>query len=267
MQTENSWTLGDHHPLVDSSRTTGNGYYLVARSYPGGQAECVAIKCNADDSLKRGGGAKRKNKEKTECDPEVLSRSQRRARTQIRRKCLSLQADRMLTLTFRENLTDIDAALKVFKYFSKLMRWRYGDRYKYVGVPEYQKRGAVHFHLALSGYFDVVVVRELWRRAIGGEGNVDMTSPRRNNKNSWNPKRVANYLAKYVGKNDSVDFNRKRYFSGGKIEIPAPAFGWVALGLPIISVLVKVITGLSRHTPGKAWESNHHDGLYYLATI
>lgn len=57
------------------------------------------------------------------------------------------------TFTFAENLTDIDQANKHFdiwkKQFIRTARKFYGKEFefKYLGVPEFQKRGAVHYHL------------------------------------------------------------------------------------------------------------------------
>lgn len=55
-----------------------------------------------------------------------------------------------VTLTFKENISDIDEANKIFH------RWRtsisramknLGSEFKYLCVPEFQKRGAVHYHM------------------------------------------------------------------------------------------------------------------------
>lgn len=55
------------------------------------------------------------------------------------------------TFTFAENLTDIDEANKKFKNwrdsFTRYLKRKYGIEFKYLGVPEFQKRGAVHYHL------------------------------------------------------------------------------------------------------------------------
>lgn len=51
-----------------------------------------------------------------------------------------------ITLTFAENVSDLDAANKEFnKYISKIKRV-FPD-FKYLAVPEFQKRGSVHYHL------------------------------------------------------------------------------------------------------------------------
>lgn len=261
-------TLADMHPLVDSARTTGPGYYLTARSYGTGDTEIVGIRLNTDQSLNKGGGAKRRATSKRESDPEVQAKSMQRARSTIRRRILSMQADRLLTLTFRANVTDLGEAYRCFKRFSRLMRWRFGgSRWCYVAAPEFQERGAVHFHLAVRGFFPVKTVREFWRRAAGEYGgNIDITSPRNIKKQSWNPRRIAQYLSKYVGKLDSVEFNRKRYSSGGEIVIPPAVIGWLALGVSVGQVMRQIIDQLSHKPVSVVWESEDRKGLVYMST-
>lgn len=260
-------SLSEYHPLITPGRDTGNGHYISARKFPTGDVELTSIQLSHEDSLRRGGGAKRKNNEKTEMEEVVLHKSITRARTMVRRKLLSMGADRLLTLTFRENVTDDQLAWDRFKYFNKLMRWRYGDRWTYVAVPEYQKRGAVHFHLAISGFYHANTVRRLWSRAVGKlGGNIDITSPRKAQKNSWNPKRIANYLSKYITKSESTDFNRRRYSSGGKIEVPQPLTGWLALGASTTSVLWSAVEKMTRKPVREYWESEGYFDIIFIST-
>ena len=55
-----------------------------------------------------------------------------------------------VTLTFADNVTDINEANKKFhtcmNNFAKKMK-KHGLEFKYLGTPEFQKRGAVHYHL------------------------------------------------------------------------------------------------------------------------
>jgi len=82
--------------------------------------------------------------------------------------------DCFLSLTFRENLTDLGEANRRFRLFAKRLR-RYlaaqGCRLAYVAVPEQQKRGAWHYHLALFSfpYTPVATLADLW-----GEGYVQI---------------------------------------------------------------------------------------------
>lgn len=255
------------HPLITEGRDTGNGYYISCRHYPCDEVEVCAIKLESEDSLRRGGGAKRKTDDKEKMEAPVLAKSCARARTTVRRKALAMQADRMLTLTFRENLEDIDVAWERFKYFSKLMRFRYREKWQYIAVPEYQKRGAVHFHLAISGYYHIQTIRRLWLRAVGRYGgNVDITSPRKFGKRSWNPKRISNYISKYISKDEVVGFNKRRYSTGGKIQLPEPQRGWLALGVPVIQVMRQVVEGLTRKRVETIWECEGYFGITYLST-
>lgn len=255
------------HPLITQGRDVGNAYYISCRHYPCDEVEVCAIKLTAEDSLRRGGGAKRKTDSKDSMEAPTLAKSCSRARATVRRKALSMMADRMLTLTFRENVEDIEIAWERFKYFSKLMRFRYRDKWQYIAVPEYQKRGAVHFHLAITGYYHIQTIRRLWARAVGQfGGNVDITSPKKFGKKSWNPKRISQYISKYIAKNDSVDFNKRRFSSGGDIQLPEPQKGWLALGVPVLRVMREVVDKLSRKQVTTIWEFDGYFGISYIST-
>lgn len=54
-----------------------------------------------------------------------------------------------VTLTFAENIADISQANKKFQtYIDQCQRYcrKHGKEFLYLGVPEFQKRGAVHYH-------------------------------------------------------------------------------------------------------------------------
>lgn len=51
-----------------------------------------------------------------------------------------------ITLTFEENISDIKQANKKFKYFVDKIR-RIKKDFSYIAIPEFQKRGAVHYHI------------------------------------------------------------------------------------------------------------------------
>ncbi|MCU7812603.1 MAG: hypothetical protein KZQ77_15450 [Candidatus Thiodiazotropha sp. (ex Notomyrtea botanica)] len=199
-----------------------------------------------EQSLKMGGGGKRRNTTRTEMDEETLRKSQRRAKKIIRQKILTFQADRLLTLTYRENMSDLSTAWKHFNAFNRLMKWRYKENWQYVCVPEYQKRGAVHFHLAVKGYFHANTVRKFWKQAIKGEGNIDISSPtRRNGSVTRSPKKIAGYISKYLTKQDSTEFNKRRY-SSSALQLPPIITGWLALGVPVIQVLMSIVSAQTR---------------------
>jgi hypothetical protein len=259
--------FSDYSDFITEHRETGNAFYLVGRKYPDTDVEVTGIKLESEDSLKRGGGAKRKNKEKSEMDESTAKKSSDRARVKVRRLLLSFSADRMMTLTFKENITDIDEAWKVLKQFHKKMSLRYGENYKFVVVPEYQKRGAVHFHLAIRGFYHVKTVRAIWRNCSGHRGgNIDITKPRKAGKNSWNPKRIAAYLSKYITKGDTVSFNRKRYAASRNITVPEPIRGWLPLGIPPLYAIELLIERMTRKDVDTRFEFNGYYPIIYLST-
>lgn len=229
--------------LATPNRPCGNAYYCSIREFPTGDLDVTAIKLGPDDQLKKGRGGVRKNTDKSQMDDATLIASRRRAARNVRTKAMCMQANNMLTLTFRENMTDLDEGWRVFRRFSRLMRWRFGDSWVYVVAAEFQERGAVHFHLAICGYFYQGTVRRLWLRAAGSYGgNIDFKSSRTiAGKRSWNPRRIGQYLAKYLTKTDISGFNRKRYATGGKIPEPEKTSFWLGVGLPMHSVLVDII--------------------------
>lgn len=102
----------------------------------------------------------------------------------------------LLTLTYRENKTDIAEAYEDFTRFGKRMRTAYGSGIAWVAVPEFQKRGAVHFHVLVFNIDNGIVEAERRTRAIAniwGNGFVDAI------KTDGNAK-LSTYLAKYMQK-------------------------------------------------------------------
>ena len=146
-------------------------------------------------------------------------RATARARAQIRRDLLTIEADRMFTLTYRENMTDRVRALEDFKKFTRSMRRHYPN-WAAVTVLEWQKRGAAHFHMGVSGFFSVVVMRKVWLEIIGGGtgcGNVDVRFQPDGRGNACS--KLACYMGKYLAKD--LDQGRQpgehRYF---RCQIP-----------------------------------------------
>lgn len=133
-----------------------------------------------------------------------------------------------ITLTFKENLTDIAKANKIFHSWVVNVRKLKKD-FAYVAVPEFQKRGAVHYHILsnlgkndtniiipqkertektkdLSTLFDV----KYWSR---GFARVDFI------KNDY--KKIYSYICKYMTKDiDNKLFGKHRYFNSQNLNKP-----------------------------------------------
>lgn len=262
-----SHRLSDYNGLIQDQRTGGNCHYLKAVHFPQiDHVEFTAIQLDSTDSLKKGGGAIRKNADKTDMSPLALKKSQQRARKNLRHKCFSIKAETMITCTFKELVTDLQDAWGVFKYFVKLMnKFNQSSKQKgfhYVCVPEFQKRGAVHFHVATTGRFEYNFIRSLWRRAAGKRGgNVDVSDPKKAQRKRWSPVSISKYLSKYISKNDSVEFNKKRYSASRGIVLPEPKYGWLPLsGGATVHFICMTIQEMCHRPVQEIFESE--DGRY-----
>lgn len=151
---------------------------------------------NADD--------KESNREK------VLSR----ARKDLRRIINSnIQAySKFLTLTFADNVQDLDYANNEFKKFIKRVNYHYGVKVKYSVVIEFQKRGAIHYHALLYNLTDKLDVKKL--TDIWGNGFIKINSIN-------NVDNVGAYVCKYMTKTDDERLlGRKMYFNSRGLNKP-----------------------------------------------
>lgn len=100
-----------------------------------------------------------------------------------------------LTLTMRD-IVSVRVAYSCLKGFVGSFRDFVGKDFKYIAVPEYQKRGAVHFHILVWGCSDEIIKNERQTRTIQNLwalGYVDIVPT------DGSPK-LAGYLGKYMSK-------------------------------------------------------------------
>jgi len=122
------------------------------------------------------------------------------------------------SFTYRENMEDIGRARKDWNAFAKSAKARYGDSFSYICVPEFQRRGAVHFHALIWGISEAEVIAERSTRvvaALWGQGYIDLVM-------TDGSQKLATYLSKYMAKNfmDSRLFGRKLYIASRNIQRP-----------------------------------------------
>lgn len=183
--------------ILDKTRPAGAHLVVKFRSYPSGHAELTGTKV-LEPMTRRSASPvddidPQRRKETNYC------RSVRRSKKTVRVKSLTMQADRLFTLTYRANKTDREACFKDFVRFTRLMRDRFGD-WQYVAVAERQKRGAWHFHIASNKFYHIQTVNKLWQRVVGlNNGNVDVEFRHR-----VSPTKIAAYLSKYITKGFSL---------------------------------------------------------------
>lgn len=187
-------------------------YKVILRDYGGGLAEVGwAFIPNREPFNINGRG----NSENLEANAD---RAARRARSRLRQLVLSANLDHLLTLTYRENVTDFQHASGDLSRFIRAVKTYLPD-FLYVAVPEKQKRGAWHWHLAVHGRQDADLHRKLWRRIVG-EGNIDVQKPK-----AGESRRLAlvKYLGKYLAKGFAEghrELNRHRFRASLGIVVP-----------------------------------------------
>lgn len=131
-----------------------------------------------------------------------------------------------LTLTFSENIKDIDYANKCFNCWLTSIRQCFTD-FSYLCVPEFQKRGAVHYHLltnldvgsdllpvqnAKKNMYDV----KYWSYGFTSAFDLRLADDRFN---------VSLYVCKYLYKDiDDRLFGRKKVMHSRNLRLPKVAF-------------------------------------------
>jgi hypothetical protein len=163
---------------------------------------------------KAGSGVRGRSKERE----KNIQRTTKRAGAELRRKVMAAGLDHLLTLTYRKNIQDKQKAWHDFEAFIRLVHSHHA-KWEYVAVPEYQERGAIHFHLGVKGYQDVALLRALWRRVVQ-DGNIDVNYIKSKKGYKWKRVGIARYLAKYIGKDMDTELNERRYRASLGITIP-----------------------------------------------
>lgn len=119
--------------------------------------------------------------------------------------------DKFLTLTFKENITDLTFSHEEFKKFIKRLEYKQGKKLKYLAVIEFQNRGAIHYHCLIN--FDYIPHEEL--QNIWGNGFVFITS-------ISHVDNLGAYLVKYMTKdNDDIRLRGKKgYLASRNLKRP-----------------------------------------------
>jgi hypothetical protein len=100
---------------------------------------------------------------------------------------------KFLTLTFKDNITDLTPANYEFKKFMKRLNYEIFDtkkmNLKYNVVVEFQERGAIHYHLIIYNipYTRQKVIQELWGNGFVWINKIE------------NVDNVGAYVAEYLG--------------------------------------------------------------------
>ena len=148
---------------------------------------------------KGGNGGKHGTKGKSQNKEENRLRALRRARRSVRQACLHVKACFILTLTYHENMQNRRLAILHRQEFDRRMRRHYAD-WRYVGVLETQKRGALHWHMAMPFKVDQAVALKEWRMVTGDPTITQVHVGFKPNGKGNAFSKCASYTAKYIGK-------------------------------------------------------------------
>jgi len=127
---------------------------------------------------------------------------------------------KFVTLTFKDNVKELDMANYEFRQFIKRLNYLvYGvkcSNLKYTAVIEFQKRGAVHYHVIFYNlpYMKADVLEEVWGNGFIKINKIDDVD------------NVGAYVCKYLTK-DNIDDRlkgRKSYFNSRGLKKPIVEF-------------------------------------------
>jgi hypothetical protein len=182
-----------------------------------------------------------------ERDPESIERSQRRAKSQIRRLTMELAPNHFTTFTTRESGVDyLNPAqwAEMWGHFVGLVRLS-GHEFEYVSVLERHPKNPQHLHLhvAWRGNVHYRILRRLWHIAVLRQKGVRVTktqygddapgniqdqpikAPRGSHKQV---RKIARYIAKYITKDLISEFNKKRYWVSKGVNLVAARLFWLS---------------------------------------
>lgn len=140
-----------------------------------------------------------------------------------------------ITLTFKENLTHMESANYIFKTFIRRLKYYLKSRFnitnvKYICIPEFQKRGAIHFHLIcdIPPYVPYKDLIHMWKKSISKNKKIKLKNTngslyiKLSNKQQESPEHITNYLTKYLTKqsSDTRFIGKKTYFCSKNLKRP-----------------------------------------------
>lgn len=129
------------------------------------------------------------------------------------------QLNKFLTLTFAENLTDLSKTNPMFHNFIKRVKHKYKN-FQYLAVPEFQKRGAVHYHLFCNlPYVDVKKFSRIWDHGYIDLKRIDDVSD------------MGLYMCKYLSKEmfNERTSGKKKFFRSVDLRQPIELDGELAM--------------------------------------
>jgi len=137
---------------------------------------------------------KRSDRRFSSRNPADIRRSRKKFVRIVRANLRGNERPALLTFTMLQELS-LRTSVRLFTKFIDRLRKRYGTEFRYIAVPEFQKRGAVHFHVLMWGLGHLCEKERTTRHfaRLWACGFVD------SHPTDGSPK-LAGYLGKYMSK-------------------------------------------------------------------
>lgn len=185
---------------------------------------------------------------------QLLDRSMRRAKTEIKDIILCNKFDMFATFTFNgdeknvekfgytvHNRQDPNELKAVMSKWLKAQRRKYG-KFEYIIVPEFHKDGrSLHFHALFNGYKGNLADsgqykngRKIWHISGYSHGHSSIVKIKQTTQDVG---RVGSYLTKYVTKDMPTFGNKKRYWCSTRFERPVKSLNHT---LPSVDLFTKI---------------------------
>ena len=262
--------------LLDDGPVLKTTWTVYDRQFLDGQRElCVTktTRIRQKGPLPLPNRARRGESEKREQNDED---SAKRAKQTVRLRCKAISADRMITLTYRENMQDMGRLMRDWDSFRRAMGKH--KQFHYVAAIERQERGAFHFHVAVHGRQSYHILRSIWLRIVGeGNGYAHVRNP--NDFYKFKPKGakkhnrelqhlIAAYLGKYITKDaEDHELNKKRYWSSRGIVVPEKNYYQLPYGVTESEAFAHILQIAANHNnQGMVFFSNQSLGVCWVAT-
>lgn len=158
------------------------------------------------------------------------------------------------TLTFAKNMTDLKMANSLFKAYIRRLRIKYG-KFSYIAVIEFQKRGAIHYHLLSDlPYIPADELSMMW-----GQGFIKVNAVE-------HVDNLGAYLVKYMTKDNADDRlqGEMGYLISKGLNRPVVIQSWKDGNDIIGSVVQKYGLDKKKPTYEATYESEHNGKTRYL---
>lgn len=245
------------------------GYACTRLDFDCGVTEITGIFTGPKVVGRAQGGERLTRQRDPEAEFERRQSSLRRSKASMRRRIWALGADHMLTLTKRGKFASLDETWDAWNRFARLMRRFYGEKFKYVVVPElHSDCETFHLHAAIKGSYWAGIVRKLWYRALGGTGrergsdtpgNIDLSAFR---SRRGHVASLGRYMSKYLGKGLAFCGSGRRAFAASAGLTPASITRWrepVGVGLDSAYRIVRRLFDADTVVSVFPW---HHGGSW-----